>query len=495
MKERAEGNTWYVLAIVLAAALGGFLFGFDTAVINGAVPVLRDMFTRGGGDERLPFNLGLPSTPAAADFWIGLSVAMALAGAALGALSAGTIADRIGRKKSMMFTAGLFFASALGSGAPLTIWDFTAWRVLGGVGFGAASVLAPAYIAEVSPADKRGRLGSLQQLAIVTGIFVALTSNYAIARAAGGAGRAWLLGRAAWQWMFWIEALPALIWGVLATRIPESPRYLVARGRSEEARSVLVALLGAERAPGKVVEIQNSLRKDHRPRPSDILKKGGGLLPIVWLGIGLSIFQQLVGINIVFYYSNLLWQLVGFGEGRALLLTVISGTTNVLTTFIAIALVDRVGRKVLLVTGSAGMFIALGIMAYVLGSAPLSPEGLPRLGGTEGLVALVALNVFVFSFGFSWGPVVWVMLGEMFGNQIRGAALAVSASAQWATNFLVTMTFPTMAHTLGLGASYGLYACAALLSGIFVLVWIPETRGKELEQMEELEAGRRQLGA
>lgn len=490
MKEPAGGKIGYVLAIVLAAALGGFLFGFDTAVINGAVPVLREMFITGAERAGVPFNLGLSSTPAAADFWIGLSVAMALAGAAIGAFLAGTIADSIGRKKSMAIAATLLVISSIGSGTPITIWDFTFWRILGGLGFGAASVLAPAYIAEVSPADKRGRLGSLQQLAIVTGIFVALTSNYALARIAGGAGRPWWFGPAAWQWMFWVEALPALVWGVLALRIPESPRYLVTQNRDAEALVVLSKILGPERAPGKVEEIHQSLHRDHKPRLSDILGKRGGLLPIVWLGIGLSVFQQLVGINVVFYYSNLLWQLVGFGEERALLLTVIGGATNVATTFIAIALVDRIGRKALLIAGSAGMFLSLAMMAYVLGSAPISADGLPRLGATEGLLALLSLNVFVFSFGFSWGPVVWVMLGEMFSNQIRGTALAVAAAAQWATNFLVSMTFPTMASVLGLGASYGFYAFAALLSLLFVIAWIPETKGKELEQMGELEAGR-----
>ncbi|MBK9258698.1 MAG: sugar porter family MFS transporter [Polyangiaceae bacterium] len=490
MKERAGGKLGHVLAIVVAAALGGFLFGFDTAVINGAVPVLQKMFMAAGEPGRIPFNLGLPATRAAADFWIGLSVAMALAGAAFGAFFAGPIADAIGRKKSMVIAAALLFVSALGSGVPFTIWDFTLWRIIGGLGFGAASVLAPAYIAEVSPADKRGRLGSLQQLAIVTGIFIALTSNYALARAAGGAGQPWWFGPAAWQWMFWMEAIPALVWGVLALRIPESPRYLVAQNRDGEALVVLGKILGAEQAPGKVEEIHQSLRRGHKPRMSDLLAKSGGLLPIVWLGIGLSVFQQLVGINVVFYYSNLLWQLVGFGEERALLLTVIGGATNVATTFIAIALVDRVGRKALLIAGSAGMFVSLSVMAYVLGSAPMSAEGLPRLGESAGLVALVSLNVFVFSFGFSWGPVVWVMLGEMFSNQIRGAALAVAAAAQWITNFLVSLTFPTMASVFGLGASYGFYAFAALLSLFFVVAWIPETKGKELEQMGEFETGR-----
>jgi MFS family permease len=250
---------------------------------------------------------------------------------------------------------------------------------------------------------------------------------------------------------------------------------------------VLQKVLGSKDADTKISEIHGTLSAEHKPRLSDIMGPGF-LKKIVWLGIGLSVFQQFVGINVVFYYSNLLWQSVGFGESKALQLTAIGGATNVLTTFIAIALVDKVGRKPLLIIGSIGMAVSLGIMAYVFGTAPLV-EGKPDLTGdnqTLGYVALGALNLFIVAFGMSWGPIVWVMLGEMFSNQIRGAGLAVAASAQWGANYLITMTFPVMAG-ISLGFAYGFYCASAIASLIFVLMLIPETKGKELESMGELE--------
>ena len=484
-----KGNLGFTLGIVSVAALGGFLFGFDTAVINGAVPVLQSMYL----DEAGGFAGGLPMSEGAMQTFTGLAVSIALIGAAIGAFTAGPVTNMIGRKKSMVIAAVLFLVSAIGSGLPLTIWDFTFWRFLGGLAFGAASVIAPAYIAEVSPAHLRGRLGSMQQLAIVVGIFIALVSNYGIVQLTENKSAAdpWLLGAAAWKWMFWVEAFPALLYGVLALSIPESPRYLVTQDRDEEARSVLTKVLGASAANAKVQEIHSTLASDHKPRLADIMSKNGGFLflGVVWLGIGLSVFQQFVGINVVFYYSSLLWQSVGFDESRALLLTVIGGTTNVVTTFIAIGLVDKIGRKPLLMLGSAGMVLSLAAMAYAFQVAPLDPDtGRPVLTGDTahlGTIALVALNVFVFSFGFSWGPIVWVMLGEMFSNQIRGAGLAVAAAAQWAANFLISTTFPLMAG-FSLGAAYGFYAISALLSLLFVMFLIPETKGKELEAMGDL---------
>jgi SP family sugar:H+ symporter-like MFS transporter len=482
-----DTNLGFLLRIVTVAALGGFLFGFDTAVINGAVPVLRDMFTDPAGTFRAGFGVDQ------VDVVVGQAVALALVGAAIGAFTAGPITNRIGRKKSMVIAAILFLASAIGSGMPATIIDFTIWRFIGGLAFGAASVIAPAYIAEVSPAPMRGRLGSMQQLAIVIGIFVALMSNLLVARAAGGgqadASAEWIGGFEAWRWMFWIEAFPAALYGILALGIPESPRYLVIQNKDEEARSVLSKVLGSGAVEGKVKEIHATLSSSHKPRMSDIL--GGGLFKkIVWLGIGLSVFQQFVGINVVFYYSNLLWESVGLTSDKAFINTAIGGGTNVLTTFIAIALVDKIGRKPLLMFGSLGMMVSLGIMAYVFGSAPMDEiTGRPILSGDNagmGKLALVALNLFIISFGASWGPIVWVMLGEMFSNQIRGAALAVAAAAQWGANYLISATFPALAGW-SLAGAYGFYAVSALLSLLFVMFLIPETKGKELETMGELE--------
>ncbi|MBZ0089859.1 MAG: sugar porter family MFS transporter, partial [Thermoanaerobaculia bacterium] len=395
------GNLGFTLGIVTVAALGGFLFGFDTAVINGAVPVLNEMFMNPDSG----FAAGLEISETSRNLWVGQSVALALIGAAIGAFAAGPITNHIGRKKAMVIAAVMFLASAIGSGMPFTIFDFTFWRLLGGMAFGAASVIAPAYIAEVSPAKYRGRLASMQQLAIVIGIFVALMSNLLIAQNAGGASQPWLGGFAAWKWMFWIEALPALLYGVLAMQIPESPRYLVTQDRDSDALRVLTKVLGAGVAEGKVKEIHGTLSSEHKPRLSDII--GPGLFKkIVWLGIGLSVFQQFVGINVVFYYSNLLWQAVGLTEEDAFINTAIGGGTNVLTTFIAIALVDKIGRKPLLLFGSLLMMLSLGLMAFVFQTS-LDAAGVLDLTGDnagKGKIALVALNLFIVGFGASWGP-------------------------------------------------------------------------------------------
>lgn len=452
----------FVVLIASAAALGGFLFGFDTAVINGAVVALQKHFQ-------------------ASSWAIGLSVSLALVGSALGAFAAGPIADRIGRVHSMRIAAVLFTVSAIGSGLPVGIGDFIFWRFLGGMGVGAASVIAPAYIAEVSPAHMRGRLGSLQQLAIVVGIFIALLGNYAIGSAAGSAENPFWFGWEAWRWMFWSEVPAALVYGVCAAFIPESPRYLVARGRETEANAILTRIIGAD-APHRVEEIRHTVTTERRPRLAD-LRGRFGLLPIVWVGMALSVFQQFVGINVIFYYGSTMWRVVGFSEADALVITMITGITNVVTTLVAIACVDRFGRKPLLLAGSIGMALTLGTMAYVFGSADLGPNGQPQLGGVEGTVALIAANAYVFCFGFSWGPVVWVLLGEMFNNRIRAAALALGASVQWIANFIVSTTFPPMVEGVGLGVAYGTYTFFALLSFVFVLVVVRETKGKELEDM------------
>ncbi|MEO0964664.1 MAG: sugar porter family MFS transporter [Planctomycetota bacterium] len=471
----------FVLRIVLVAALGGFLFGFDTAVINGAVPVLRTMYM----DASTGFAGGLPITHEARGFWVGQSVAMALVGAAIGAFAAGPLMNRMGRKRSMVLAAALCTVSAIGSGLPATILDFTFWRFLGGLAFGAASVIAPAYIAEVSPARMRGTLGSLQQLAIVIGIFVAQVSNWAIAEAAGGAGKVWF-GAEAWRWMFWVEAIPSVLYGLMALGIPESPRYLVMKGRDERASAVLARLTGsADAATAKVAEIRDTLDTARPPRLSDIL--GPGLFKrIVWIGIVLSVLQQFVGINVVFYFSATLWEAVGFSQDDALLLSILTSTTNVLTTLIAVALIDKIGRKPLLIAGSIGMTVALAVEAYALASGDVV-NGELKLDKTQGLMAVIAANVFVFSFGFSWGPIVWVLLGEMFTNRIRAGGLAVGACAQWVANYIISATFLLMATGLGLGLTYGLYAGCALLSLFFVILFVPETKGRELESMGDFD--------
>lgn len=451
-----------VVRIASVAALGGLLFGYDSAVINGAVAALRDEFGIG-------------------DYTLGVAVASALLGAAVGAMTAGRLADRIGRLSVMKLAAVLFFISAIGTALSPNIWLVVIFRVIGGIAVGVASVIAPAYIAETSPPRIRGRLGSLQQLAIVSGIFISLAVDALLAHLAGGSREVLWLGLAAWRWMFLAMALPAILYGALAYTIPESPRYLVAKFRIPEARSVLSMLLGEKNLEITISRIQDSLKADKPPSWRDLRKPGGGIYGIVWVGLGLSIFQQFVGINVIFYYSNVLWEAVGFGESQAFVITVITSITNIVTTLIAIALIDRIGRKPLLLMGSAGMAVTLGTMAVIFGTAS-QVGGKPVLGDVAGPVALVAANLFVVAFGMSWGPVVWVLLGEMFPNRIRAAALGLAAAGQWVANWVITVTFPTLSSMLGV--AYGFYALCAVLSFVFVSRWVQETKGKHLEDMQ-----------
>jgi sugar porter (SP) family MFS transporter len=464
-KEEEGHATAKVVFIAAAAAIGGFLFGFDTAVINGAVDAVRHGF-------------GLDAART------GFAVSCALLGSALGAWYAGTLGDRLGRVRTMQIAALFLLMSAIGSGLVHGIWDLVFWRLVGGIGVGIASVIAPAYIAEVSPANVRGRLGSMQQLAIVLGIFVALLSDAWLANTAGGASNILWVHLEAWRWMFLVASVPALMYGVLVTSVPESPRYLVARGRLPEARKVLAEVLDMHNdtaLDAKVNDIAHSLNAETRPKLSDLRGPRAGLLPIVWTGILLSVFQQFVGINVIFYYSSTLWHSVGFSEKDSFSITVATSIVNVLVTLVAIALVDRIGRKPLLIIGSVGMTVTLGLMAWCFSQANGSGASL-TLPAPWGMVALVAANAYVVCFGLSWGPMVWVLLGEMFPNNIRAIALAVAAAAQWLANFAITSTFPWLSQ-IGLSFAYGLYALFAFLSLLFVMRAVRETRGIELEDM------------
>ena len=450
-----------VVRIASVAALGGLLFGYDSAVINGAVASIEKHF-------------GVNSAS------LGVAVASALLGAAAGAMTAGRLADKIGRISVMKIAAVLFFISAIGTALAGSVWLIVLFRIVGGVGVGVASVIAPAYIAETSPARIRGRLGSLQQLAIVSGIFVSLGIDYLLAHLAGGADKPLWFGLEAWRWMFLMMAVPAVIYGLLTFTIPESPRYLIARHRIPEARKVLTLLLGEKNLDITIDRIQSTLAGESKPSWRDLRKPTGGFYSIVWVGLGLSVFQQFVGINVIFYYSNVLWEAVGFDESKAFLITVITSIVNIATTLVAIALIDKIGRRPLLLIGSAGMGITLATMAFVFGTAT-QVDGNPQLSGAAGPIALVAANLFVVAFGMSWGPVVWVLLGEMFPNRIRAAALGLAAAAQWAANFLITWSFPQLRGMLGL--AYGFYALCAILSFVFVWIWVRETKGIALEDM------------
>ncbi|MFT7279359.1 MAG: SP family sugar:H+ symporter-like MFS transporter [Gammaproteobacteria bacterium] len=457
-------SLFYVIFISAVAAIGGFLFGFDSGVINGTVSALGNAF-----------NSSSVAT--------GFNVASVLLGCALGALAAGPLADKFGRRAIMIITAIIFAISAFGSGISESSAEFIFYRLFGGLGIGAASVLAPAYIAEVAPPALRGRLATLQQLAIVLGLFAAFLSNYLIADAAGSAQNILMLDIAAWRWMFWAELVPAVLFLVGVLFIPESPRYLVAQGKVDDAKSVF-SKISNDNVDAQISDVKRSLHSDTKPSIRDLFIDGSKKVhPIVWVGVALSVFQQFVGINVVFYYGSELWQAAGFDESQSLFINVLAGTTNIVSTFIAIALVDKVGRKPLLLVGSIGMFISLSALTYIFGSAGLDEAGKLALSDNMGTFALIMANLFVVFFGLSWGPIVWVLLGEMFNNRIRGAALAVAASAQWIANFAITMTFPIMLANIGLAGAYGFYALSALISIFFVVKYIKETRGKTLESM------------
>ncbi len=460
-------NTRFIILISCVATIGGFLFGFDSGVINGTVDGLR---------------LAFHSSSAG----LGFEVASMLLGCAIGAFFAGRLADRWGRRSVLIIAAALFLVSALGAGAAWSSASFIAARVLGGFAVGAASVMSPAYIAEVASARYRGRLATVQQIAIISGLFCAFLSNYLLAKAAGVSTGALWLGQAAWRWMFWMQTLPSLAFLLLLLSIPESPRYLMMKKRKDDALAVLTRLYGVEGAGTKLVEIDGSLAQDHhRPRLSDLINTATGRIrPIVWVGVGLATFQQLVGINVVFYYGAVLWQAVGFSENDALLINVLSGALSIGACMITVALIDRIGRKPLLWVGSLGMTVALALLVVAFASASLDAGGKLALSPAMGVLALVAANVYVIFFNLSWGPVMWVMLGEMYPNQIRGSGLAVAGAAQWTSNFAITVTFPILLAGIGLAGAYGIYTAAAAISIFFVQRYVHETRGKELEQME-----------
>ncbi len=421
--EDEKHTTTKVVMISVVAAIGGFLFGFDTSVVNGAVDAITDQF-------------------ALSKALSGFAVSCALLGAAVGAWFAGRIADRFGRKAVMVVGGVLFAIGAVGSAFAFNVWDLIAWRVVGGLGSGRLRHRADLHRRGRPRAHPRpARLAAAARHHV--GIFAALLSDAFIANTAGSASEETWLGWEAWRWMFLVGVVPSVVWAFLALQVPESPRYLIAKGETQRAGEVLREVLGTrslEAVQRKVTEIKNSMRREHDPSLRDLRGPKFGLLPVVWVGILLSVLQQGVGINVIFYYSTTLWQAVGFQESDALTTSVITSVTNVVVTFIAIATVDKIGRKPLLTIGSAGMFVSLTVMAIAFSQAgappttrPCRPVGTHRGRRGQRLRHLVRGDV---------GPVVWVLLGEMFPNKIRAAGLAVAAAAQWLANFAISTSFP-----------------------------------------------------
>ncbi|MGW6058028.1 sugar porter family MFS transporter [Streptomyces sp. NPDC055189] len=461
-REAHPDHLGHVIFITAAAAMGGFLFGYDSSVINGATVAIQHRFD-------VDANM------------LGWIIATALLGCAVGAAIAGRIADRIGRIRCMQIAAVLFAASAVGSALPFAAWDLTMWRFIGGIGIGMASVIGPAYIAEVAPPAYRGRLASFQQAAIVIGIAVSQLVNWGILNVADGDQRGKLLGLEAWQLMLGVMVIPAVLYGLLSFAIPESPRFLISVGRNTEAKKVLGEVEGTEiDLDGRVAEIEEGMRREHKSSFKDLLGKVG-FLPIVWIGIGLSVFQQLVGINVIFYYSNQLWQSIGKDPSSSFLYSFETSIVNIIGTVIAMVFVDRIGRKPLAIIGSAGMALALFTCAWAFSYRTGSGDNV-SLPNAQGLTAIIAANAFVLFFALSWGVVVWVLLGEIFPNRIRAAALGVAASAQWLANFAITKTFPSMSEW-SLTGSYIIYGAFAVISIPFVMKFVKETKGKTLEEM------------
>ncbi len=470
--EKTSGgqNMALISAIVAVATIGGLLFGYDSGAVNGTQPGLKAAFALSEGG-------------------LGFTVGSLLIGCFIGAFFAGTMADRMGRRNVMRIAALLFLIGALIQGLTAHHLIFVLARITGGIAVGAASVLSPAYIAEVAPANIRGRMTTVQQIMIITGLTLAFLVNYFLAAAAGDSTSGFWAGVEAWRWMYLMQAVPAAVFLIALFFIPESPRYLVSKGRNEEADGVLTRLFGEGEAKVKLQEIRASFSVDHRPQLRDVLAPAGtkgflGLRPIIWVGIMLAVFQQLVGINVIFYYGSTLWQLAGFTEADSLLINIVSGAVSIAACLVTIAVIDKIGRKPLLLIGSAGMAVTLFFMVYAFSQGSLDAEGNLVLSASLGTLAVVAANLYVIFFNVSWGPVMWVMLAEMFPNQIRGSALAVAGFFQWFANYLIAQSFPVMAAGIGLAASYSFYAVCAVISFFLVQRFITETKGKELEEMQ-----------
>lgn len=416
-------------AVACGASLGGFLFGFDTSTVNAATAGMRA-------------SIGLSPGQ------VGFVVAIALIGCAIGAWFAGNLSARFGRTRVMLLAGTLMTAGSLGVAFGQAIVPIGIARLVTGLGIGAASAVVPAYIAEVSPKEIRGRLGSLWQLALVIGQLLGLLVGFGLTAWAGTEAAPMPWGGAAWRWMFGVVAAIAAIYAVLAYVLPPSP--FDERGETRKVRVPLRLLLGSR----------------------------FGLKPIVWTGLLLAMFQQLVGISVVKLYSNTVWQAVGLPTSAAFTVSIVTVCISVLSTFVAIALIDRIGRRKLLLVGAGLMAISLAVLAACFATATGTGTELTLARG-PGIGALVAMNVFAVAFGISWGPVLWVILGELFDGGLRTVGVAVCTAVNWAMNWAVVRTFPTIAG-VGLGFAYGFYAGFALLALLFVWRAVPETRGRTI---------------
>ncbi|WEV41692.1 sugar porter family MFS transporter [Bifidobacterium sp. ESL0682] len=456
-----------IILVCLAGAMGGLLFGYDTSVINGAVDAIAGKVSG--------FNLN--------SLMSGISVSGALLGCVIGAWFAGKLADRYGRVKIMLVAAVLFLVSAIGSGFAPGVWVFVIFRIVGGLGVGFASVVGPAYISEVAPTKMRGFLTSFQQFGVAIGMFLSTIVNNLLAKGSGSADSPFWLGISTWRWMLLMMVVPAVLMLIACFRLPESPRYLVMKGRDEEAMTLLRRLNGSTNPKAKVAQIRASLGNDTTPRLSDLRGHTFGLKKVVWIAIAIALFQQFNGVNIILYYDSSLWRSVGFSEQQALNISVIRSIVAFIPTILAMVLVDRVGRRKMLSFGSAGMTIFLVIATFGFYHATVTPNGV-SLSGVWAPLTLVAVYLFYLIFCGTWGPAMWVVISEIFPNNIRAMGVAVATAFNWIGNFVVSTSFPSMRDGMGVGNVYLLYAVFAALSWIFVVKALPETNGVELEDMK-----------
>ncbi|MGD6966331.1 D-xylose transporter XylE [Rossellomorea vietnamensis] len=456
-----QKSSLYILSITLVATLGGLLFGYDTAVISGAEKSVQSYLIDG---------LGLSS------FVHGATISSALIGCIIGGLLSGYFSSAYGRKKSLIIAAVLFLLSALGSAYPEILFftpgeptiglliAFNIYRIIGGIGVGLASAIVPIYIGEIAPAHIRGRLVSFNQFAIIFGMLVVYFVNWGIA---SGQSLEWI-NEIGWRYMFASEAIPALLFCIFLFFVPETPRYLALKKDDEGALSILSKINGTAAAKSILRDIKESVNVSTEKLSVFAYGK-----MVIIIGILLSVFQQFVGINVALYYAPRIFESMGAAKDASMLQTIVMGLVNVIFTVIAIMSVDKLGRKPLLIVGSIGMAIGM------FGVAGLA------FANIIGISTLLFIVVYTASFMISWGPVCWVLISEIFPNRIRGQAVAIAVAAQWAANYLVSSTYPMMMEFSG-GMTYGIYGIMSVLSAIFVWKFVPETKGKSLEQMEKL---------
>ena len=479
MEQKQTGSRAYLISIVMVAVLGGLLFGYDTAVISGAEKGLQAFFM---GAEDFTYT----------DFWHGFTSSSALIGCIIGSALSGVLASNWGRKRSLIFAGVMFFISAWGSMCPeslvlpkgepnLTLLIvFNLYRVIGGIGVGLASAVCPMYIGEIAPSNIRGMLVSWNQFAIIFGQLVVYFVNFFILgdhiapaiqsvgngmnQILNGGEAAWAI-ETGWRYMFGSEMVPAGLFALLICFVPETPRYLAMVGQDAKAERILARINGAEEAKKILNDIKNTVTE----KKEKLLTYG---VLCIFVGVMLSVFQQAVGINAVLYYAPRIYEAMGFDN--PMVLTVFNGIVNLGFTCVAIFTVEKLGRKPLLITGSLGM--ALGAIGVAI------TFGNPNLQ----LLCMVSIMVYSASFMFSWGPICWVLIAEVFPNTIRGAAVAIAVAFQWIFNWIVSTSFVPMANSLGYWFTYGLYGVICILAAIFVWKLVPETKGKTLEDMTKL---------